>query len=96
VASNAAWSAVPGTPAWPIPIAEAAEEISLQSIHRGSVHYQVTGSQHDRFHEFAPHQHGRAACLVARDLGEDGPDMQRRFDFVLSHDRDLVISVATR
>jgi EAL domain-containing protein (putative c-di-GMP-specific phosphodiesterase class I) len=36
-----------------------------------------------------------AACLVARDLGEDGPDTQRRFDFVLSHDRDLVISVAT-
>jgi hypothetical protein len=32
---------------------------------------------------------------VARDLGEAGPDTQRRFDFVLSHDRDLAISVAT-
>ena len=36
-----------------------------------------------------------AACLVARDLGDDGPDPQRRFDFVLSHDRQLTISVAT-
>jgi EAL domain-containing protein (putative c-di-GMP-specific phosphodiesterase class I) len=36
-----------------------------------------------------------AACLVARDLGDDDPDMQRRFEFVLSHNRDLVISVAT-
>jgi EAL domain-containing protein (putative c-di-GMP-specific phosphodiesterase class I) len=36
-----------------------------------------------------------AACLVARDLGDDEPDMQRRFEFVLSHNRELAISVAT-
>ncbi len=35
-----------------------------------------------------------AATLVARDLGDDGPDMQRRFEFVLSHDRELTIRVA--
>ena len=35
-----------------------------------------------------------AACLVARDLGDTGPDMDRRFQFVLSHDRELTIRVA--
>jgi len=35
-----------------------------------------------------------AATLVARDLGDDGPDMQRRFEFILSHDRELTIRVA--
>ena len=35
-----------------------------------------------------------AACLVARDLGDTGEDMARRFEFVLSHDRELTISVA--
>ncbi|GMA88863.1 hypothetical protein GCM10025868_41130 [Angustibacter aerolatus] len=35
-----------------------------------------------------------AACLVARDLGDEGPDMERRFEFVLSHDRELTIRVA--
>ncbi len=34
-----------------------------------------------------------AACLVARDLGDTGPDMARRFEFVLSHDRELTIRV---
>ncbi|GGK91172.1 sensor domain-containing phosphodiesterase [Mangrovihabitans endophyticus] len=39
-----------------------------------------------------PHQ---AAALVARDLAETGvPDADRRFDFVLTHDRDLVIAAA--
>ena len=37
-----------------------------------------------------------AAALVARDLGDDGPERSRRFTFVLTHDRDLVIAVATR
>jgi EAL domain-containing protein (putative c-di-GMP-specific phosphodiesterase class I) len=37
-----------------------------------------------------------AACLVARDLGDDGPDAQRRFDFAISHDRDLTAAVARR
>ena len=35
-----------------------------------------------------------AATLVARDLGDSGPDRLRRFEFVLSHDRDLAIQVA--
>jgi len=35
-----------------------------------------------------------AATLVARDLGDTGPDAQRRFEFVLSHDRELTIAVA--
>ena len=36
-----------------------------------------------------------AACLVARDLGDLGDDSDRRFEFVLSHKRDLAIAVAT-
>jgi EAL domain-containing protein (putative c-di-GMP-specific phosphodiesterase class I) len=36
-----------------------------------------------------------AATLVARDLGDGGVDAERRFEFVLSHDRDLAVSVAT-
>jgi len=35
-----------------------------------------------------------AACLVARDLGDTGPDMTRRFEFILSHDREVTIGVA--
>jgi hypothetical protein len=35
-----------------------------------------------------------AATLVARDLGDSGADRERRFEFVLSHDRELAISVA--
>ena len=35
-----------------------------------------------------------AAVLVARDLGDAGPDRQRRFEFLLSHDRSLAIRVA--
>lgn len=37
--------------------------------------------------------HVRAA-LVARDLGDDGPDLDRRFSFVLTHDPDLVEDAA--
>ncbi len=36
-----------------------------------------------------------AATLVARDLGDDGPSDERRFDYVLSHNRELAIAVAT-
>ena len=36
-----------------------------------------------------------ASCLTARDLGDSGPDQQRRFEFVLSHKRELAIKVAT-
>jgi EAL domain-containing protein (putative c-di-GMP-specific phosphodiesterase class I) len=35
-----------------------------------------------------------AACLVARDLGDDGPDAQRRFEFAVSHERELAVAVA--
>lgn len=34
------------------------------------------------------------AAFVARDLGDDLPDDERRFDFALTHDRDLVTEVA--
>jgi EAL domain-containing protein (putative c-di-GMP-specific phosphodiesterase class I) len=35
-----------------------------------------------------------AAALVAVDLGDDGPDMERRFDYALTYDRDAVIEAA--
>ena len=35
-----------------------------------------------------------AAALVARDLGDDGPQDQRRYDIAVTHDRDLVIRAA--
>jgi DICT domain-containing protein len=35
-----------------------------------------------------------AGALVARDLGDVGPDRDRRFEFVLTFDRELVIDVA--
>ena len=35
-----------------------------------------------------------AGALVARDLGDTGPDHERRFEFVLTFDRELVIDVA--
>jgi EAL domain-containing protein (putative c-di-GMP-specific phosphodiesterase class I) len=35
-----------------------------------------------------------AAALVARDCGDDGPDADRRFDFVITHDRGLVVRAA--
>jgi EAL domain-containing protein (putative c-di-GMP-specific phosphodiesterase class I) len=36
-----------------------------------------------------------AACLVARDLGGEDGDAERQFEFVLSHNRDLAVAVAT-
>jgi DICT domain-containing protein len=35
-----------------------------------------------------------AGALVSRDLGDSGPDMQRRFDFTITHDRELVLTAA--
>ena len=35
-----------------------------------------------------------AGALVARDFGDTGPDYQRRFEFVLTFDRELVTEVA--
>jgi EAL domain-containing protein (putative c-di-GMP-specific phosphodiesterase class I) len=35
-----------------------------------------------------------AVALVARDLGDSGPDMRRRFDFAITYDRDLAIDAA--
>src|ERR1700742_3967580 len=34
------------------------------------------------------------AAFVARDLGDGGPDRERRFDFALTHDRELVTEAA--
>jgi EAL domain-containing protein (putative c-di-GMP-specific phosphodiesterase class I) len=35
-----------------------------------------------------------AMAFVARDLGDTGPDMRRRFDFAVTYDRDLAIDAA--
>lgn len=35
-----------------------------------------------------------AGALVARDLGDDGPDGDRRFDYIITHNRALVIAAA--
>jgi DICT domain-containing protein len=35
-----------------------------------------------------------AAALVARDLGDQGPDLERRFDYAVTYDRALVVDVA--
>ena len=35
-----------------------------------------------------------AGALVARDLGDSGPDRERRFEFALTFDRELVVDVA--
>ena len=35
-----------------------------------------------------------AIALVARDLGDGGSDMDRRFDFAVTYDRTLVIAAA--
>jgi DICT domain-containing protein len=34
------------------------------------------------------------AALVARDLGDDGPDGERRFAYTLTYDRELVLAAA--
>ncbi len=39
----------------------------------------------------APHF---AAALLARDLGDDGPDADRRFEFALTYDRERVAAAA--
>jgi DICT domain-containing protein len=36
-----------------------------------------------------------AGALVARDLGDSGPDLDRRFDYLLTYDRELVVDVAS-
>jgi hypothetical protein len=36
----------------------------------------------------------RGADLAAKDLGDDGPDAERRYDVAVTHDRDLVIRAA--
>jgi hypothetical protein len=35
-----------------------------------------------------------AAALAAKDLGDGGPDTERRYDVAVTHDRDLVIRAA--
>jgi DICT domain-containing protein len=36
----------------------------------------------------------RAVALVARDLGDTGPEPERRFSFAVTHNRDLVVAAA--
>lgn len=36
-----------------------------------------------------------AGALVAADLGDEGPDLERRFDFVISYERELVVGAAS-
>ena len=36
-----------------------------------------------------------AGGFVARDLGDEGPDEARRFDFAMTFDRDLVTTAAS-
>lgn len=36
-----------------------------------------------------------AGAFAALDLGDGGPDLDRRFDFRLTYDRDAVIAAAT-
>lgn len=38
--------------------------------------------------------HHFAAALVARDLGDRGPEAQRRFDFAVTYDRELAVAAA--
>jgi len=35
-----------------------------------------------------------SAALIARDLGDQGPDGDRSFEFVVTHDRDLITAAA--
>jgi hypothetical protein len=35
-----------------------------------------------------------SGALIARDLGDSGPDVDRRYEFVVTHDRDLVLGAA--
>jgi len=35
-----------------------------------------------------------AGALIAKDCGDDGPEIDRRFEFVVSHDRALVLDAA--
>lgn len=35
-----------------------------------------------------------SGALIARDLGDSGPDNDRRYEFVVTHDRELVLSAA--
>ena len=35
-----------------------------------------------------------AGALIDRDLGDDGPDGERRFDVVVTYDRELLLTAA--
>lgn len=43
--------------------------------------------------EISPHY---GAAIIAKDLGDTGPDLDRRFSFFLTYDRELVTGVAQR
>ncbi|MHB1810062.1 MAG: hypothetical protein ACYCU0_12335 [Solirubrobacteraceae bacterium] len=38
--------------------------------------------------------HHFSAALVAKDVGDSGPESERRFDFARTYDRELVSSAA--
>ncbi len=57
------------------------------------VHLDAGEPLHEEWNVIALGPHFGAA-FVARDLGDDGPDRERRFDFALTHDRDLVTEAA--
>jgi DICT domain-containing protein len=35
-----------------------------------------------------------AGALIAKDLGDDGPDAERRFSFTVTYERELVVRAA--
>jgi EAL domain-containing protein (putative c-di-GMP-specific phosphodiesterase class I) len=57
--------------------------VSLEAAERLRGEWNVTA--------VAPHF---AAAFVGRDLGDTGPDSERRFDFALTYERDLVVRAA--
>lgn len=69
-----------GMPAEPVPGVRGAV-LSGGDLLRGEWHIVVVG----------PHL---AAALLARDLGDHGPEMDRRFEFVLTYDRNIVVRAA--
>lgn len=56
-------------------------ELAREDILRGEWSVVVVGAHY-------------AAALVAKDLGDTGPEHLRRFDYALTHERDLVLSAA--
>ncbi|MET0458571.1 MAG: EAL domain-containing protein [Ilumatobacteraceae bacterium] len=74
----------------------AAVAVGLRSVASLGVHSGAIGPDDPLVREWTvtvvgPHY---AAALIASDLGDDGPDLDRRFRFLVTHDRDLVVDAA--